>query len=312
MLFMRRYLAVGMSAAIMWLTVSCVLPSLWGDYGASDQGALDIDIDYTGTWYIDTFHYAREAPNIRHFVLVVPESEAERAGAGWFFTSLEVQPDGSLKVRGDRQEYAWALDYVYDAPEGRFSGHFAPGTYAVAVAFIAGPLSREEAGVGADVVLWPGVTGGGASTEFQTVEIAAGDTVTLTIEITDADGWACPWIYVANGTGFERRTEILRNRRGPDSAGTEITALEPVAAQDGAIVLRVAEEKDEVTLLDALILRVDGVAVFADMPELSADDGQTVILRRGESIDLRFPVPAGYAAGDAVSVVASGYYVPVE
>ncbi len=308
----RRVWPVLFAAALLLPALACVLPAWVHPNTMSSQGMLDITIDYVGVWYRDTFNYSPDAPNIRHFVLVVPGSEADQFRPGSVFTSLDFQSD-PVTVRDDRLDYAWTLDYLYEAPQGIFSGEFEPGTYAVAAAFVAGPLSREDAGVGEDAYLWPGVTGGGASTDFQTVTIAAGETVTLTITITDSNGWACPWLYVDNGAGFERRTEILRNLRGVDSAGTEITALGPVAAQDGAIVLRVAEEKDEVTFLDALYLEIDGLPVYAEhAPEVSAVDGQIAILRRGDILDLRFPVPPGYTEGDTVRLVASGYYLPSE
>ena len=306
----RRVMPVLCAAAVALPMVACVLPSWVLPTSTSRQGVLDVTIDYVGSWYRNTFNYSREAENIRHFVLVVPESEADRASAGWIFTSLDLQPDG-IQVRDDRQEYAWALDYLYEAPGGSFTGDFEPGPYAVAAAFIAGPLSREDAGAGEDAILWAGVTGGGASTEFQAVEITAGETASLTIPITDANGWACPWVYVANGADFERRAEILRNRHGVDSVGTEITALGPVTAQDGAIVLRIVEEKDEVTFLDVLYLEIGGVPVYAEhASDLFAVDEQAVVLRRGDVIDLRFRAPAGFADGDAVTLIASGYYLP--
>jgi hypothetical protein len=54
-----------------------------------DTGVLDVDIDYMGRWSRDTFNYSRKAENIRHFVLVMPESEADRASAAAIFTRIE-------------------------------------------------------------------------------------------------------------------------------------------------------------------------------------------------------------------------------
>ncbi|MCB9453732.1 MAG: hypothetical protein H6672_20065 [Anaerolineaceae bacterium] len=42
-----------------------------------------------------------------------------------------------------QQEYAWALDYLYEAPLV-FSGTFKPGRYAMAAAFTAGPVGGED------------------------------------------------------------------------------------------------------------------------------------------------------------------------
>jgi hypothetical protein len=281
----------------------------------TDTGLLEVAINYVGSWYRETFNYSREAKNIRHFVLAIPESEAARADAGWVFTSIEPQP-GHITIREDRQEYAWALEYLYEAPGGYFEGELEPGTYRVAVAFIASPLSREEAGASGDAVLWPGITGGGASTEYETVVIKAGETSSITFRMTDANGWACPWLYVSHNHTLERRTEILRNLRGKDQERTEITSISPVTVVDGFIVVKVAEEKDEVTFIDALYLLIDGKAIHAeDNPgaasSVAAVDGNYLVLHRDEAYELRFQAPASFAEGDPVAVVVTGYYVPM-
>ena len=65
---------------------------------------------------------------------------------GEIFTSLRfpASPDEVL-LREDGQKYAWVLETLYEAAEGRFRGQFEPGTYYVAAAFIAAPLTKEEA-----------------------------------------------------------------------------------------------------------------------------------------------------------------------
>lgn len=276
-----------------------------------DKAVLDVTITYSGGFYTQTFHYAPDAPNIWHFVLVMPESETAKGDAGWVFTSLSLQPTG-LTVRDDRQQYAWALPYVHEAPKAHFVGEFDPGTYAVAGAFIAGPIPPEQAGAEPGS-LYPGVTGGGANSDYQTVTLQKGQTISITIALTDSNGWACPWLYIFDGQAFARRTEILRNVRGPQNEQTEITPLGPVTAVNGEIVIKVAEEKDEVTSIDRLALRIGGVIVPAGADpgladQVAAVDGNRLTLRRGESAEFRFPVPAGYTPGDPVSVIVTGYY----
>jgi hypothetical protein len=300
-----------MAAAL--LATACIFPVLFSPANTPTTGVLNVDIDYVGSWYRETFQYARDAANIRHFVLVVPESEASRADPGWIFTSLTFQDDGSLTVSADRQEYAWALAYVHDAPGGYFEGALEPGRYAVAVAFIAAPLSQEEAGAGQDAILWPGITGGGASTAYQTVVLEAGKTTSITVRVTDDDGWACPWLYVYTGRSFERRTEILRHLRGPDQERAEITPLGSAPVVDGFITIRIAEERDEETFIDALYLRIKGETLLAEgdpvtVAHVAAMDGDRLVLRRGEAYEMRFRVPSSYAEGDPVEVIAVGYY----
>jgi hypothetical protein len=183
-----RWIVTLLLAMVTLLLLSCLFPLLGLPTTSSDQGVLDVDIHYVGSWYRETFDYSRGAANIRHLVLVLPEDRAVGVDPGWIFTGLTFQA-GRLAVADDRQEYAWALDYLYQAPQGYFTGEFDPGTYAVAVAFIAAPLSREEAGMGEDVVLWPGVTGGGASTGYKRVTLEAGETTAVTFRVEDDDGW---------------------------------------------------------------------------------------------------------------------------
>jgi hypothetical protein len=302
----RVFILIGGGAAALMLA-ACVFPL----FPVAASGTLHVEIDYSGTFYTETFNYARDAPNIHHVVLVVPASEADRASAGTIFSSFafRANPDDPLVSR-DGQDLNWALDYLHDAPQGYFTGDFAPGRYMLAVAFIAAPLSREEAGVPDDTVLYPGISGGGASTDYQEIEIVTGQTTDLTIAMTDSNGWACPWLYVYDGRDFERRTEILRDVREP---ATEITPLGSVPVIDGVITLRIAEEKQEITYLDELYLVVNGQRIPAQAApdiaaKVAAQDGDVLILTAGTSYEFRFAVPHA----DQVSLGVSGFYVPVD
>ncbi len=288
------------------LLAACVFPL----FPVSSSGTLKITIDYTGTWYRDTFDYARDAENIKHYVLVMPVSEAERASAGEIFVNFSFWSGEGPLLNRDGEDISWALDYLYEAPGGYFSQDFEPGRYAVAVAFIAGPLSREEAGVSDDTTLYPGITGGGASTDYQEIEIEAGQITSLIITMTDTNGWACPWLYVYNGRDFERRAEILRNVRAP---ATELTPLGTLPVIDGMITLRIAEEKQEITFIDELVLVVDGQRIPAQAApdvadKVAAQDHNYLILTAGASYEFRFAVPEA----DPVSLSVSGFYLPVD
>ena len=265
-LLARRTRVLVMVAAAATLTLSCIFPVIPA-LSPAKTGTLKIDINYTDTWYRETFGYTRDAPNIRHLVLVVPQDRQDDIIPNQVFTAIQGTVSGTA-LPPDQQ---WMLDYLYDAPEGYFTGDFEPGDYAVAVAFVAAPLSMEEAGVPEDTILYAGITGGGASTGFQPIVITPGETTALTVTLTDANGWACPWLYVFNGDTFERRTEILRNLDGKSSEHTEVTPLGFIRPVDGAITVRIAEEKDEITFIDSLFLVIDGVQVPADAePDLTA------------------------------------------
>jgi hypothetical protein len=162
-------------------------PTLTPSPSPAASGTLAIEIVYSGQWYRETFNYQPDAPNIRHVVLVMPaDSIIQLAGAGWAFTNLKFTPSPEpLAMQEVAVEFIPILDFMYDAPGGIASIELAPGKYNVAVAFIAAALPPP----GDDAILWPGVTGGGASNEFQEVIIAAGETTPLSVELTDANGW---------------------------------------------------------------------------------------------------------------------------
>jgi len=150
-------------------------------------GTLVVEIVYTGQWYRETFNYQPDAANIRHVVLVMPvDSIIQLRGAGWAFTNLKFTPSPeSLAMQEVAVEFIPILDFMYDAPGGIVSIELDPGKYNVAAAFIAAALPPP----GEDSILWPGVTGGGASNEFQVVEIVAGKTIYFSVELTDKNGW---------------------------------------------------------------------------------------------------------------------------
>jgi hypothetical protein len=282
-------------------------------------GFLEVDVDYRGTWYRKTFSYTRQAENIKHLVLVMPESLVDRATADQVFSSISFPTDSSsLSMREGREEFAWALEYLYEAPNGLFRGQFEPGTYYVAAAFIAAPIGREEAGHPDDAILYAGITGGGASTDYWRIEIKPGENA-LKLSVTDRDGWACPWLHAYNGSSFERRTEILRNIRGKRNEQTEISPIGSVEIVDDAITLMVAEEKEEVSFIDELYIIVDGTEVRAEADpyvaaKVAENDQDYLVITGGESFEFRFALPGSLAGRRqaAISIVVSGFYVPLD
>jgi hypothetical protein len=301
-------------------------PDDWyhADLGIStfSRGILEVDINYTGYWYRETFDYTRQAESIKHFVLVMPEKTylTNRFPAHNVFHSIRFQtrPDDPLVQEG-KEEFAWAFDHLYEAPEGRFREEFVPGRYYLAAAFIAAFVSSDEASGSDDAIRDPGIIGGGASTDYQEIMIEPGQTHSITLNITDADGWACPWIYVFDGRRFVRMTEILRNLRGKQSERTEVSRIGPVRTVNDTIILRVAEEREETAFIDQLFLVVDGVKVVAESdPQIAAKvaelDRDYLIITSGESYAFRFRLSGSIVGGDLadVRVVASGFYMPVE
>ena len=288
--------------------------------GGAPLGKLAVTITYSGDFYRETFGYTPDAPNIRHYALILPAEVAAHYGrdADGVFSGLQFPATAETPVQWRPEvdgALDWALPYLHLAPGGQYTATMKPGQYAVWTAFIAAPLSRAEAGVGEDAILWAGVTGGGASTRTPvTVTVAAGETTALSVPLTDANGWACPWLYVYDGDEYVRTTEILRTPAAdPPIAYREVTRLGRVPVVDGAVRLRLTEEKDEITTLDAFTVVANGVHLAPDgQPALASADDATLELARDEQLDLVFTLPPALARRTEVqlSVIAVGYYRP--
>jgi len=268
---------------------------------------------YLGQWYRDTFHYSKEAPNIRHFAVVIPAAQYQENPQlpGHICSSLKFPVDDEpLQIRSGAGETNWELAVLHPVPT---QAELEPGRYYVGGCFIAAPLSRREAGVGDDTILYAGITGGGASSDYQLVTIEPGVQKTIIIVLTDKDGWACPWVYVFNGTTFERRGEILRNLNSKTLEATQPYPLGPVSVQNGIIRLQIREERPETTYLDALHLDVDGVSIWPDANSpraLSRVDGHYLMLQQGDAYELTFDVSAIAGGNSSIEAVlfSTGFY----
>jgi hypothetical protein len=155
------------------------------------EALVEITITYTGTWYRETFGYTTRARNIRHYVLLMPEKYSEMTSAGLIFTSIRFPATKDvLLMKDDRKRFSWALEYIYEAPKGIFRDYITPGTYYVAVCFIAAPLTSADIGYPEDkAILFPGIDGGGASNDYEKVVFEAGQEYHLEFELTDGNGW---------------------------------------------------------------------------------------------------------------------------
>jgi hypothetical protein len=223
-----------------------------------------------------------------------------------------------LKLTEAGSHYAWVLDYLHLAPGGRYSADLPAGQYQVATAILAAPISREEAAVTEDVILYPGITGGGlSSTAYTTVDVAPDQPQNLNFVLTDADGWACPWLYVHDGSKYVRITEILRNVRGKSQERVETTTLSGLPVVDGTLRVRIQEEKAETSYIDQLTLTIDGVELLPDggaSVTLAARDDKYQVLHQGDAIEITFVLPSALAARNRVdgTLTAAGYYTPAE
>ena len=124
---------------------------------------------------------------------------------------------------------------------------------------------------------------------------------------------SCPFVYSHGGGADDkwlRQGTILRGRGSKALEGTgELT----VHHFDG--MLRVSEEEEEISYIDQIFVtwqdpsRREHVTIQAADERLAHKDGRYVVLRKGESIDIKFALPNGVLI-DQVRVSASGYFEP--
>jgi hypothetical protein len=122
---------------------------------------------------------------------------------------------------------------------------------------------------------------------------------------------SCPFVYSSGGTDDKwlKQGSILRGRASKALEGTgELT----VRRFDG--VLRISEEETETSYVDEILVRGrsatgENITVRPADERLARKDRHYLVLKKGESIDIRFDVPSGFPT-DHVQVIASGYFEP--
>lgn len=124
---------------------------------------------------------------------------------------------------------------------------------------------------------------------------------------------ACPFVWVKQGNGdFRFMGEILRNLRGKAAYASQ--ELELVGVSGGPLVVRLTEEKDEITFLDELYLEADGVRIDASecegegAPVWCTSDRISLRMVRGDVLETTFQVPPN---ASKVVLHATGYYNPL-
>lgn len=136
------------------------------------------------------------------------------------------------------------------------------------------------------------------------------------ITVADADlnmSWpciSCPRIYVWNGTSWELRGEVLIDIIGPGAEKTQRREIGNVKVVGGQVRVRLAEEEDEISHVDALVLEVGGVTAMPAHAAMSAVDQARTTMHKGDAVELTFAVALPDGEYPAVAV-ATGYYVPI-
>ena len=152
------------------------------------------------------------------------------------------------------------------------------------------------------------------------VVIEPGQVKTIPVNSADFKAWgclSCPWVHVFSSDRYVRISEILRDQVGSESRAVDVVRIDAglLAGQD-RLRLRIAEEKEEVTHLESLEVRVDGVRLEPIVrartrggARLFADGSG--LMTQGSALDWEYRLPHGFSADSVVEVRGLGYYEPV-
>ena len=117
--------------------------------------------------------------------------------------------------------------------------------------------------------------------------------ITTSQQISNAEGLACPFIYV-NDKFID---EILKNHVGIENYKEEIIDITK-SIITGDNIIRLAEEKDETTYIDYLTLIIDG----KEIPLFK----ERMILNKGDYYDFPVKIDNGFLK---IELKAKGYYI---
>lgn len=121
---------------------------------------------------------------------------------------------------------------------------------------------------------------------------------------------SCPWLYVQVDGRWVKLAEVLQDVVGRAARTTTATRIPAAAAKGGRVVLRIVEEKREITSLDRVALRVgDRVILPQASPALQLADDSVIRLARGDRVELSFLLPEGADPAD-MELLVHGWYEP--
>lgn len=235
----------------------------------------------------------------------------------------------TLFVDGQEASEDDFMSFVYHGSQGPSDRYYA---YTVRDPIRVGPCQNSLEVPGAERCLWlsPGSTPlldryecrGEGCEGYEWIQFfldAQGELVGASVTAV-----ACPFVYLRRGEGWAYQGEILRELRRPSLEGAQTLALEldaqscPSRAGQARVRVELAEEKREITHLDAVALELaDGRRVLPDACEAGGAlafcrrDGVRAVLEQGDTLELSFTIEPDDCEG-RVRLWASGYYVPGE
>ena len=156
---------------------------------------------------------------------------------------------------------------------------------------------------------------------LENIEVGPDDHLEFYFKKTDFKVWncmSCPWLYLFDGKEYVKTTEVLKDLVGCEREAITTHTIPSSMLIDGKIRLRLSEEKDEITYIDRVRLRVGERVVMprgssrAVRRQLRKKDADYLILKKGEFVELEFKVPQKLAGRKALLLETEGYYEPDE
>jgi hypothetical protein len=120
---------------------------------------------------------------------------------------------------------------------------------------------------------------------------------------------ACPYVYLKTREAYIFKGEIIRNLIG--KSAESIQTLELGTANSEKIIVRIKEEKEEISYLNQITVKSDNKIIspliLGNNSDLKFDDKKYYQLKKGEFIDLEFKV----AKNSKITLIGKGYYIPL-
>jgi hypothetical protein len=141
--------------------------------------------------------------------------------------------------------------------------------------------------------------------------------INYTFSPSDFTEWnclSCPWLCIYDGKDYVKHSEVLKDVTGYENRTTTTTSIDPSLVIDGKLSFQIREEKDEISYIDQIRLKVGdqylSVSADRDAALLSATDDEFLMLKKGQQINLSVEMPSSWNASTPLVLEVTGYYHP--
>jgi len=217
------------------------------------------------------------------WVVLINSGEAQKGQYGWWSVWHE---------KKEKREY-FTTPYTFD--------NVLPGSYTIVIYDPASKPGEQSDGI-----------------VLKNIDIKENENIKYSFNKNDFKDYnclCCPWLYIKKGSSYERLSEVIKDKVGINSIADDIINLQPENIINGIISIRLQEEKDEITYIDRIVLKVKDkfnqeINIFTRNNLLQNIDGDFLKLKKGESLTLDFNIPHNYRENSQITLHIYGYYDP--